>query len=89
MDGADGLTKLAAGAFDAVVSDVEMPNVDGLTLTARIREQARYRELPVILVTTLSSDEDRRRGLEAGASAYIPKPTFSQQVLVETLGRLV
>jgi two-component system chemotaxis sensor kinase CheA len=89
VDGADALAKLATRSFDAVVSDIEMPHLDGLTLTARIREDPRYRELPVILVTTLSSEADRRRGIEAGANAYIPKGTFEQKALLETLRRLV
>ena len=66
-----------------------MPNMDGLMLTARIRSDARYKDLPVVLVTTLASDEDKRRGLEAGASAYIPKPSFDQRALLDTLKRLI
>ncbi len=89
VDGVDGLSALGRRSFAAVVSDIVMPNMDGLTLTTRIRQEPRYKELPVILVTTLSSDEDKRRGLEAGASAYIPKPSFDQRVLLETLKRLI
>ena len=85
----DGLSALGRRSFAAVVSDIMMPNMDGLTLTARIRQEPRYKNLPVILVTTLSSDEDKRRGLEAGANAYIPKPSFDQRVLLETLKRLI
>jgi two-component system chemotaxis sensor kinase CheA len=66
-----------------------MPNLDGLQLARRIREHAEYNEIPIILVTSLSSEEDRRRGAEAGASAYITKGTFDQEVLLETLQRLV
>jgi two-component system chemotaxis sensor kinase CheA len=61
----------------------------GLELTARIREDAQYRELPILLVTSLASDEDRRRGAESGANAYITKGTFEQKVLLDTLRRLV
>ena len=88
-DGIAGLDALARHDFAAVVSDINMPNMDGLTLTARIRQEARYKDLPVILVTTLSSDDDKRRGLEAGANAYIPKPSFDQRVLLDTLKRLI
>jgi len=66
-----------------------MPNLDGLALTVKIREQKEYSELPIILVTSLASDEDRKRGADAGANAYITKGTFNQDVLVETLKRLV
>ncbi len=89
VDGLDGFNKLKTGQFDAVISDVQMPNLDGLQLARRIREHAEYNEIPIILVTSLSSEEDRRRGAEAGASAYITKGTFDQEVLLETLQRLV
>jgi two-component system chemotaxis sensor kinase CheA len=88
-DGVDALNALGRHAFAAVVSDITMPNMDGLTLTARIRQEPRYKDLPVILVTALASDDDKRRGLEVGANAYIPKPTFDQRVLLETLRRLM
>ena len=89
VDGADALNALGSRTFAAVVSDIMMPNMDGLTLAARIRQDLRYRDLPIILVTSLSSDEDKRRGLEAGANAYIPKPSFDQRLLLDTLQRLV
>ena len=89
VDGVDALDALGRRPFAAVVSDILMPNMDGLTLTARIRQEPRYKDLPVILVTSLSSDEDKRRGLEVGANAYIPKPSFDQRVLLETLRRLI
>ncbi|MBD3561990.1 response regulator [Planktothrix sp. FACHB-1355] len=89
VDGLDGFNKLKTRSFDAVVSDVQMPNLDGLGLTAKIRQHGEYSELPIILVTSLASDEDKRRGAEAGANAYITKGTFSQEVLIDTLRRLV
>jgi two-component system chemotaxis sensor kinase CheA len=89
VDGVDAFSKLGMRSFDALVSDVEMPNMDGLTLAARIRQDAKYRELPIILVTSLASDADRKRGVEVGANAYITKGTFDQTVLLTTLRRLV
>nr|CAD5970523.1 Chemotaxis protein CheA [Planktothrix pseudagardhii] len=89
VDGLDGFNKLTARAFDAVVSDIQMPNLDGLSLTAKIRQNQDYSELPIILVTSLASDEDKRKGAEAGANAYITKASFNQEVLIETLKRLV
>lgn len=89
VDGLDAFHKLKTRNFDAVISDVQMPNLDGLALTVKIREQKEYSELPIILVTSLASDEDRKRGADAGANAYIPKGTFNQDVLVDTLKRLV
>ncbi|MBE9016099.1 hybrid sensor histidine kinase/response regulator [Chroococcidiopsidales cyanobacterium LEGE 13417] len=89
VDGADGFNKLRTGSFDAVISDVQMPNLDGLGLAAKIRQHKEYRELPIILVTTLASDEDKRRGAEAGANAYLTKGTFDQKLLLDTLTRLI
>lgn len=89
VDGLDGFNKLQTQHFDAVVSDVQMPHLDGLGLTARIRQHREYTELPVILVTTLASDEDRKRGADAGANAYITKSSFNQEMLLDTLERLI
>lgn len=89
VDGLDGYTKLKEGSFDAVVSDIQMPHLDGLELTEKIRQHKEYSELPIILVTSLASDEDKRRGASAGASAYITKNAFNQEVLIETLKRLI
>ena len=89
VDGADALNLLCSRPFAAVVTDITMPNMNGLTLTQRIRSTPRYQGLPVILVTSLASDQDKRRGLEVGANAYIPKPTFDQRVLLDTLKRLI
>ena len=89
VDGLDGFNKLQTRYFDAVVSDVQMPNLDGLGLTERIRQHREYSELPVVLVTTLATDEDKRRGAEAGANAYITKGSFTQDVLLDTLQRLI
>ena len=89
VDGLDGFNKLQTRNFDAVVSDVQMPNLDGLGLTQRIRQHREYSELPVVLVTTLATDDDKRRGAEAGANAYITKGSFTQDVLLDTLQRLI
>src|ERR687885_160856 len=89
VDGEDGFNKLKAGTFDAVVSDVQMPNLDGLELTSKIRQFEAYIDLPVILVTTLASEEDKRHGTQAGANAYITKGDFEQGVLLDTLRRLI
>jgi len=89
VDGLDGYNQLQTRDFDAVLSDVEMPHLDGLSLTAKIRQHPEYNELPIILITTLAADEDKRRGAEAGANAYIIKGKFNQDFLLETLERLV
>ncbi len=90
IDGLEGFKTIRAGkAFDAVVSDVEMPNLSGLEMTARIREYPEYEELPIILVTTLAKEADKRRGAEAGANAYLTKGDFDQNRLLNTLKRLI
>jgi two-component system chemotaxis sensor kinase CheA len=89
VDGMDAYNKLGARPFDALVTDILMPNMSGLVLTEKIRADKKYSELPIILVTSLASEEDQRRGLEAGANAYIAKPSFDQQVLLECLARLI
>jgi two-component system chemotaxis sensor kinase CheA len=89
VDGEDGFNKLVGGSFAAVVSDVQMPNLDGLEFTAKIRQLQEYTELPVILVTTLASEEDKRQGHQAGANAYITKGDFEQGVLLDTLRSLI
>jgi two-component system chemotaxis sensor kinase CheA len=89
VDGVEGFNKLKSGNFDAVVSDVEMPNLNGLQLTAKIRQYQEYSELPILLVTTLASDEDKRKGLQAGANAYLTKGDFDQKILLDTLKRLI
>lgn len=89
VDGLDAFNKLHTCSFDAVVSDIQMPNMDGLSLTVKIRENKNYSELPIILVTSLASNEDKQKGAEVGANAYITKDSLNQKVLLETLQRLV
>ena len=89
VDGLDALDKLRATTYDLVVSDVEMPRVDGFQLTSRIRTDLGLAELPVIIVTSLASETHRRRGLEAGAQAYIVKSQFNQSNLLEIVQQLL
>jgi two-component system chemotaxis sensor kinase CheA len=88
VDGIDGFTALRAERFDLVVSDVEMPRMDGFDLTARIRADRALAELPVVLVTALESREDRERGIDVGANAYLVKSNLDQSNLLEALRRL-
>jgi two-component system chemotaxis sensor kinase CheA len=89
VDGVDALEQLREGQFDAVISDVAMPRMDGFELTARIRADPQLSALPVILVTALESREDRERGVRVGANAYIVKSRFDQSNLFETIRRLL
>jgi two-component system chemotaxis sensor kinase CheA len=75
--------------FDLVVSDVEMPRMDGFELTRRIRKEKKFSDLPIILVTSLDSEEDKQLGVEAGADAYITKGAFEQGSLLSTIKQLL
>ncbi len=88
VDGLEAFTLLRTEAFDVLVSDVEMPRLNGFDLTARVRSDAQLRELPVVLVTALASREDRERGIEVGANAYLVKSNLDQSDLLEALRRL-
>ena len=88
-DGLEALGLLGEAPFDMVITDVQMPRMDGLTLTRRIREDQRYGDLPVIVVSSLDRDEERRLGLEAGADAYLTKTDFRQDVLIQAIHRLI
>jgi two-component system chemotaxis sensor kinase CheA len=89
VDGAEAWERLQDEPCDLVVSDVEMPRMDGFALCRAIRESRRFRTLPVVLVTALEHEEDRARGLEAGADAYLVKSSFDQQELLDTIRELV
>ncbi len=89
IDGMDAYSALKTGNFDCVVTDVEMPRMDGFELTSLIRKELKFADLPVVLVTGLSKREDREKGIEAGANAYIVKSSFDQSNLLETLKRLI
>jgi two-component system chemotaxis sensor kinase CheA len=89
IHGGDALEKLRTQTFDLIVTDVEMPQVDGFQLTARLRQELGLTDLPVIIMTSLASDEHKRRGLEVGAQAYIVKSQFNQDNLLEVIGQLL
>lgn len=89
IDGVDAFTKLKTEAFDLLVSDVEMPRMSGFDLATRVRADRELSDLPVILVTALASREDRERGVEVGANAYIVKSSFDQSNLLEVIERLI
>ena len=84
-DGLDGLRKAQQEEFDAVLTDVEMPNMDGFTLTERLRQDDKYRDKPIIIITSRNNEEDKRRGIQVGADAYIVKGDFDQGNLVDIL----
>jgi two-component system, chemotaxis family, chemotaxis protein CheY len=82
-DGVDGLRKLAATRFDIIITDINMPVMDGLKLVRRIRSDPTHKDTPVIIITTEGSQEDRQRALQLGANAYITKPIQAPQVIAK------
>jgi two-component system chemotaxis sensor kinase CheA len=88
-DGAEAWHLLQERGADLVISDVEMPRMDGFALTEAVRGSRRFRDLPVILLTALDNERDRARGLEVGADAYLVKSAFDQTVLLRTLEQLL
>lgn len=88
-DGADALMKLRESEFDLVISDVDMPRLNGFDLVRKIRAETSQSQIPVILVTSLDSREDKERGIEVGANAYIVKTSFDQSNLLEIASQFV
>lgn len=89
VDGVDGFTQLRGGEFDLVVSDVDMPRMNGFELTTKIRSDRKLGELPVVLVTSLESRDDRERGIEVGADAYMIKSSFDQSNLLGLIRKML
>ncbi|HET9342682.1 MAG TPA: response regulator [Candidatus Eremiobacteraceae bacterium] len=89
VDGVDAWNKAQQRKFDCIMSDIEMPNMNGWEFCARVKRDGRLADTPLVLITSLSRDEERRRGLELGADAYIVKGLFNETQLLETVERLV
>lgn len=89
-DGLEAYKIVSSGDLpDLIISDVSMPRLDGVGLTKRIKGESRTNQIPVILVTSLDSPEDKARGIECGADAYIVKSSFDQNNLLETIEQLI
>lgn len=86
-DGEDAWNILQTDTFSVIVSDVEMPHMNGIELTRKIRQNKKTTSLPVILVTSLSSEQDKKQGAEVGANAYIVKSRFEQKILLEEVAK--
>lgn len=89
VDGLDGASRLQSSPVDLVLSDVEMPGMDGFTLTRQIRKTRGWENVPVVIMTSRGDDSDKRAGMDAGADAYLLKSEFDQHALVDTVRRLV
>lgn len=82
-DGVDGLRKLATSRFDIILTDINMPIMDGLKLVRRVRTDPTHKDTPIVVITTEGAAEDRNRALELGANAYITKPIQAPQVIAK------
>ncbi len=89
VDGQEALDMIETADYHLFVVDIEMPRIDGFELTRRLREIEKTQEVPVIIITSRASDQDKRTGIKVGAQAYIVKKTFDQDVLLETVKRLI
>jgi len=89
VDGVDGWNSVRASQFDLVLSDVDMPRMDGIELVLQIKRDAKLKDIPVVIVSYKESHEDRMRGLDAGADAYLTKSSFHDETLLDTVANLI
>ena len=89
ISGEEALDKVRTEQFDLVVTDIQMPGIDGFELTRRLRTMERYQDVPVVIVSSLARDEDKRRAMEVGAQAYIVKGNFDQGSLLSAVEALI
>ncbi len=82
-DGVDGLRKLASSKFDVIITDINMPIMDGLKLVKRVRMDPMHKDTPILVISTESAQEDRQRALALGANGYITKPIQAPQVIAK------
>ena len=80
-DGVDALRRIASTRFDIIITDINMPILDGLKIVKRLRADEAYKSVPIIIITTEGAEEDRQRALALGANAYITKPIQAPQVI--------
>ncbi|MFM8785052.1 MAG: response regulator, partial [Phycisphaerales bacterium] len=89
VDGMDAWNQLRAGRFDMLVTDIDMPRMNGIELVRLVRADPRFAHLPIAVVSYKDRDEDRRAGLDAGANAYLTKGSFQDQSFAATVTGLV
>ena len=89
VNGKQAWNMLQDQVFDLVLTDIEMPEMNGFELTALIKQSERFHHLPVVIVTSLAKEEDRQRGIEVGAEAFIVKGQFETKILLDVVGQLI
>ncbi len=88
VDGQDALDKASVRDFDLVLTDQNMPRLDGIGLTKRLREQPKFKSTPILILTTESSDQMKQAGRAAGATGWLVKP-FDPAKLIEVIGKVI
>lgn len=89
VDGLDALNQVSRNSYDLILSDIDMPRMDGFELCQTLRKSEAYKDIPFVMLTSFQREEDRRKGMEVGASAYLVKGLFDQTHLLETIDRLI
>jgi CheY-like chemotaxis protein/chemotaxis signal transduction protein len=89
VDGLDALNRITGQSYDLIVSDIEMPRMDGFELCKTLKKNEAYKDIPILMLTALQKEEDKRRGIEVGAAAYLIKNSFDQNNLLDTIERLI
>ncbi|GBE36720.1 hypothetical protein BMS3Bbin07_00871 [bacterium BMS3Bbin07] len=80
-DGVDALKKLSSEKADIILADINMPVMDGLKLVSLVRGSSEFRDIPIIIITTEGAEEDRKKAMDIGANAYLPKPIQTQELI--------
>jgi two-component system chemotaxis sensor kinase CheA len=88
VDGEEGYAKASAGDFDIILTDIQMPRLDGIGLARRLRADPHTAKTPVVVLSSLAAPEDKRRGLDAGADAYLVKGELSVEAIAQVIERL-
>jgi len=89
VDGMDGWNASRAGGFDLVITDVDMPRMNGIELVAKIKKDVALKSMPVVIMSYKDREEDRLRGLDAGADYYLTKGNFNDEALLEVVTSLI
>ena len=89
VDGLDALNQITRNSYDLILSDIEMPRMDGFELCQTLKKSEAHKDIPFVILTSFQREEDRKRGMEVGASAYLVKGAFDQTHLLETIDRLI
>ncbi len=89
VDGMDGWNALRTGGYNLIITDVDMPRMTGIELVSKIKADAKLQSLPVIIVSYKDREEDRMKGLEAGADRYLTKSSFHDETLLSAVAELI